>query len=68
MSKTALNFWILFTVSVILSAIIISVFLKALKIILMIVLILALTPIIFMALRLLFPIRKNNSDKLKKRD
>jgi len=68
MNKTALNFWILFTVSLLLSVLVISVFLKALKMILMVVLILALTPVIFIILRLIFPIRKDGSDKLRKRD
>ncbi|ARS36763.1 hypothetical protein [Pontibacter actiniarum] len=68
MSKHTINFWLLFILSVAISAIIISVFVKALKIILMVVLVLALTPIVYFVLRLIFPTRKSDSDKLRKRD
>ncbi|AKD02604.1 hypothetical protein POKO110462_08850 [Pontibacter korlensis] len=68
MRKQTINFWILFTVSTILSAIAISLFFKALKVILMVVLILALTPIIYLILRLIFPTKKDEDDKLRKRD
>ncbi|MBJ6119948.1 hypothetical protein JAO76_17205 [Pontibacter sp. BT310] len=69
MSRQSINFWVLFTISIILSAIVISVFVKALKVILMVILILALAPIIYLVLRLIIPGQKtiDENDKLKKR-
>ena len=68
MSKQSINFWILFVVSIAISAILISVFVKALKIILTVILVLALAPIVFFVLRLLIPTKKSENDKLKRRD
>ncbi|GAB3823612.1 hypothetical protein [Pontibacter rugosus] len=68
MSKQSINFWVLFAVSIVISAILISVFVKALKIILMAILVLALAPIVFFALRMLIPTKKDENDKLKRRD
>ncbi|WP_299759093.1 hypothetical protein [uncultured Pontibacter sp.] len=68
MSKKTINFWILFSVSVILSAIAISLFFKALKVILIVILTLALAPIIYFMLRLIFPVKRDKDDKLRKRD
>ena len=69
MSRQTINFWVLFTISIILSAIIISVFVKALKVILMVILILALAPIVYLVLRLIIPGQKtiDEDDKLGKR-
>ncbi|TPE45317.1 hypothetical protein [Pontibacter mangrovi] len=68
MRKQTINFWILFAVSVILSAIAISLFFKALKIILMVILTLALAPIVYLILRLIFPTKRHDEDKLRERD
>ena len=69
MSRQTINFWVLFTISVILSAIVISVFVKALKFVLMALLVLALSPVIYLILRLIIPGQKtiDENDKLKKR-
>lgn len=68
MSRQTINFWILFSVSVILSALAITLFFKALKVILIVILTLALAPIIYLILRLIFPIKKRDEDKLRERD
>ncbi|OKL41048.1 hypothetical protein [Pontibacter flavimaris] len=68
MSRQAANFWILFSVSVILSALAITIFFKALKVILIVILTLALAPIIYLLLRMIFPIKKRDEDKLRERD
>ncbi|GAB3538797.1 hypothetical protein GCM10027443_34490 [Pontibacter brevis] len=69
MDKRTFYFWLLFIASIAISAVIISVFVKALKMILTVILILALAPVIFYILkRLLMPDRKEESDKLKKRE
>jgi hypothetical protein len=69
MSRQTINFWVLFVISVILSVIVISVFVKALKFVLMALLVLALTPVIYLVLRLIIPGHKtiDENDKLKKR-
>ncbi|WP_299826412.1 hypothetical protein [uncultured Pontibacter sp.] len=67
-TKDNIRFWLLFIVSIILSAIAISLFFKALKLILYIILVLALAPIIYIALRSIIPGRKRPDDKLKTRD
>lgn len=69
MDKRTLSFWLLFIASIAISAVIISVFVKALKLVLMVVLILALAPVIFFILkRLLMPGNKDKTDKLKRRE
>lgn len=68
MSRQTINFWILFSVSVILSALAITLFFKALKVILIVILTLALVPIIYLVLRMFFPIKKRDEDKLRERD
>lgn len=68
MSRQTINFWILFSVSIILSALAITLFFKALKIILIVILTLALAPIIYLLLRMIFPIKKREEDKLRERD
>ncbi|MBD1398128.1 hypothetical protein H9Q13_13215 [Pontibacter sp. JH31] len=67
MSKSTLNFWILFAVSIILSVLVISIFVKVLKAALFIILVLVLAPIIYVALKLILPGAKGKSedDKLK---
>jgi hypothetical protein len=69
MNKSTLNFWILFTVSIILSALIISIFIKVLKVALFVILVLVLAPIIYIVLKLLLPGARGKSedDKLKSR-
>ncbi|WP_242926495.1 hypothetical protein [Pontibacter vulgaris] len=68
MSKSTLNFWILFAVSLILSAIVIAVFFKILKAVLFLILILALAPVIYILLKLIMPGKKTGEgDKLKTR-
>lgn len=68
MTRKAINLWILFAVSVVISALLISVFVKALKLVLMAILVLALAPIIFLVLKRFFPAKKDSTDKLGKRD
>lgn len=69
MDKRTLYIWLLLVASIIISGIIISVFVKAIKVVLMAILILALAPVIFFILkRLLMPGNKGKTDKLKKRD
>jgi hypothetical protein len=69
MNKSALNFWILFSVSIILSVLVISIFIKVLKAALFIILVLLLSPIIYLVLKLVLPGAKGKSedDKLKSR-
>ena len=68
MSKRTLYFWFIFVASIIISAAIISVLVKALKLILAVILVLALTPVVFFILkRLLLPDKKDESEKLKTR-
>jgi hypothetical protein len=69
MNKSTLNFWILFVVSIILSALIISIFVKVLKAALFVILVLVLAPIIYIVLKLLLPGAKGKTedDKLKSR-
>jgi hypothetical protein len=69
MSKSTLNFWILFAVSLILSTIAISLFFKMIKLVLFVILVLALAPVIYIVLRLVFPGKKpgDGGDKLKTR-
>ena len=69
MNKSTLNFWILFAVSIILSVLVISIFVKVLKAALFIILVLVLAPIIYVALKLVLPGAKGKSedDKLKSR-
>ncbi|WP_187264006.1 hypothetical protein [Pontibacter beigongshangensis] len=68
MNKGTIQFWLLFIVSIILSVIAISLFFKALKLIIYVILVMALAPIIYLILRLLLPRRKSDTDKLKKRE
>lgn len=67
MSKSTINFWILLILSIAISAVLIGIFVKALKFILTLILILALTPIVYIVLRLVFPAKKDDDDKLRKR-
>ena len=68
MNKGTIQFWLLFIVSIILSVIAISLFFKALKLIIYVILVMAIAPIIYLILRLLLPRRKSDTDKLKKRE
>ncbi len=70
MTRQTINFWVLFTVSIILAALLVSVFVKALKFILMLILVLALAPIIYFLLKLILPGSKNtkDQDEIQKRD
>lgn len=69
MDKRTLYIWLLLAASIIIAGIIISVFVKAIKVVLMVILVLALAPVIFFVLkRLLLPGNKSRKDKLKKRD
>ncbi|WP_026236148.1 hypothetical protein [Pontibacter roseus] len=71
MSKSTINFWILFTVSLILSVLVISIFVKVLKAALFIILVLVLAPIIYIVLKQVMPgtkgEQKDEGDKLKTR-
>lgn len=68
MTKDNIRFWLLFILSIVISAIAISFFLKALKLILYLILVLALAPIVYIALRSIIPGRKKPDDKLKTRE
>ncbi|WP_439881124.1 hypothetical protein ACSX1A_18520 [Pontibacter sp. MBLB2868] len=68
MKKDNIRFWLLFILSVAISAVAISFFLEALKIVLYIILVLALAPVIYIILRSIIPGRKDDSDKLKTRE
>lgn len=68
MKKDNIRFWLLFILSVAISAVAISFFLEALKIVLYIILVLALAPIIYLILRSIIPGRKSEDDKLKSRE
>lgn len=63
MSRQPIKFWILLILSIAISAMLIGVFVKALKFILMMILILALTPIIYIFLRLIFPTNKSEDGR-----
>lgn len=63
MSRQTIKFWILLILSIAISAMLIGVFVKALKFILMMILILALTPIIYIVLRLIFPTNKSEDGR-----
>ncbi|MHA6246394.1 hypothetical protein ACXYMU_00535 [Pontibacter sp. CAU 1760] len=68
MNNRKLHFWLIFIASIIISALIISVLVKAMKLILMGILVLALTPVVYLILKkLLLPQKKDDSDKLKTR-
>ncbi|MFT2007140.1 hypothetical protein ACMA1I_00560 [Pontibacter sp. 13R65] len=68
MRKGTLQFWLLFIVSIILSVIAISLFFKALKLILYVILVAALAPVIYIVLRMFLVKRKKPEDKLKQRE
>lgn len=69
MDKRTIYFWLIFIASIILSGIIISIFVKTVKVVLMAIFVLALAPIVFFILKsLLMPSKKDGTDKLKKRD
>ena len=68
MTKDNIRFWLLFILSVAISAAAIAFFVKALKIVLYLILVLALTPIIYIILRSIIPGRKKQDDKLKTRE
>ncbi|GAB3193998.1 zinc transporter ZupT [Pontibacter aydingkolensis] len=68
MKKDNIRFRLLFILSIVISAIAISFFLKALKIVLYIILVLAFAPIVYIILRSIIPGRKNEDDKLKTRE
>lgn len=67
-NKSTLHFWLLFIISIVLSVIVISLFVKALKIIFYVIIVLALAPVIYLMLRLALPGKKSKEDKLKTRD
>lgn len=69
MNKSTLNFWIFFAISLILSAVAISVFFKVIKVVIFLLLLLALAPVIYILLKLVFPGKKpgEEGDKLKTR-
>ena len=68
MTKDNIRFWLLFTVSILISAVAISFFIEALKLVLYIILVLALAPIVYIILRSIIPGRKSDDDKLKTRE
>ena len=68
MNKRTLYFWLIFIASIVISAVVISVLVKALKLVLVVILALALAPVIYFILRkLLLPDKKDGSEKLKTR-
>ncbi|WP_255474148.1 DUF6095 family protein [Pontibacter qinzhouensis] len=68
MNKGTIQFWLLFIVSIILSVVAISLFFKALKLILYVILVAALAPVIYLVLRLFIGRAKKPDNKLKRRE
>lgn len=69
MKKSTLNSWLILGISLIISAIIISFFIKMLKAALFVILVLALAPVVYFLLKRILPGRNstNDDDKLKTR-
>lgn len=68
MTKDNIRFWLLFILSIVISAAAISFFLEALKLFLYIILVLAFAPVVYIILRSIIPGRKSEDDKLKTRE
>ncbi|MGV3538905.1 MAG: hypothetical protein ACO1OQ_03790 [Rufibacter sp.] len=67
-SKRSLQFWLLLAASVLLSAIAISLFLKVVKVMIYLLLVLLLVPVIYLALKRTFSNFHDPDTKLKSRD
>ncbi|WP_192822114.1 hypothetical protein [Rufibacter sp. LB8] len=67
-SKSSLQFWLLLAASVVLSAMVISLFLKVVKVMIYLLLVLVLVPIIYLALKKAVATFRNPNTKLKTRD
>ena len=68
MNKRTLYFWLIFAASIVISIAIISILVKAMKLVLVVILVLALAPVVFFTLKkLLMPDKKDGSEKLKTR-
>jgi len=68
MTKHNIKGWALFIDSILLSATIISLLLKVIKVAIFVILVLALAPVIYFILRLVLPGKKRNSDELNTKD
>ncbi|MFC6997131.1 hypothetical protein [Rufibacter roseus] len=67
-SKSTVQFWLLFVASVLLSAIVISLFLKVVKVMIYLLLVLLLVPIIYLSLKRAVHYFRTPGTKLKSRD
>lgn len=69
MKKDTINFWLIFGISIVISAIIISFFVEVIKAVLFGILVLALAPVIYILIKLILPGKKptDDDDKLKTR-
>jgi zinc transporter ZupT len=69
MKKSTLNSWLILGISLVISALIISIFVKVLKAVLFVILVLALAPIIYLLIKSILPGKKptDDDDKLKTR-
>lgn len=68
MAKHNIKRWAVFGVSILLSAIIISLLLTVIKAVIFVILVLALAPVIYFILQLILPGKKRDSDELNIRD
>ncbi len=67
-SKHSLQFWLLLVASILLAAMVISLFLKVVKVMLYLLLVLVLVPIIYLALKKVVHKFRSSAAKLKSRD
>lgn len=67
-SKRSVQFWLLLIASVLLSAMVISLFLKIVKVMIYLLLVLLLVPVVYLALKRAFSSFHDSSAKLKTRD
>lgn len=67
-SKSSLQFWLLLVASILLSAMVISLFLKVVKVMIYLLLVLLLVPIIYLALKKAVQNFRSPDTKLKSRD
>ncbi|MBA9078278.1 MULTISPECIES: hypothetical protein [Rufibacter] len=67
-SKSSLQFWLLLIASILLSAMVISLFLKIVKVMIYLLLVLLLVPVVYLTLKRTFSNFQSPRTKLKTRD
>ncbi|KAA6430207.1 hypothetical protein ACD591_19580 [Rufibacter glacialis] len=67
-SKHSIQFWLLLVASILLSAMVISLFLHVMKVMIYLLLVLLLVPIIYLALKRSLPLFRSPDTKLKTRN